>query len=496
MKPEQQQKLAADLEPRALRKMPATKRAELQNASLAFSERALGRQPNGKLKQVKDETEKRLLRIAGEYLNSLPPGEVPAHARAAEFFGEVPANARRITRTISIDPKSELWHSTGLYAAPGEVVTVKVPDAWTNRGLRVRLSGHADGIPQKKPMVRLPTPVSRSFEITGSETQAASAFGGAVYIETGKRPIEEAPFEVTISNALAAPGFKLGSTTPEQWRASLRNAPAPYAEFLSDRIALSFPSAWIRDMDDPTELMKYWDHIVELHDELGGFAHLRTTAERVNVDVQISAGLFHAGYPMQGPQEPCKGMVDLASLREHGNWGWFHELGHESQRRPDKRWGWDNPYTFDGSIECTVNLFSAHAYDRLKIAPKGGWAWTVDPKQVAEKARNGLAKGTPFAKADVGTRLAMFLQLRDAFGWQPIAALLKSYSDDHDRSPELLPRTNDEERDQLCVRLSNILNRNLYPFLHDLWGIEISDAARDKVSNLPPWMPEGFVANS
>ena len=143
-----------------------------------------------------------------------------------------------------------------------------------------------------------------------------------------------------------------------------------------------------------------------------------------------------------------------------------------------------------------MNLFSAHAYDRLKIAPKGGWAWTVDPKQVAEKARNGLAKGTPFAKADVGTRLAMFLQIRDTFGWQPIAALLKSYSDDHDRSPELLPRTNDEERDQLCVRLSNILNRNLYPFLHDLWGIEISDAARDKVSNLLPWMPEGFVANS
>jgi hypothetical protein len=74
--------------------------------------------------------------------------------------------------------------------------------------------------------------------------------------------------------------------------------------------------------------------------------------------------------------------------------------------------------------ECTVNLVSTHAYDRLGIAPEGGWAWTVDPKQVAAKAHQAISAGTPFAKADVGTRLAIFLQLRDAFGWEPIRVRL------------------------------------------------------------------------
>ena len=211
---------------------------------------------------------------------------------------------------------------------------------------------------------------------------------------------------------------------------------------------LSIPSEWIRELDDPTALVAYWDHIVGLHDELGGLSRIRTCPERVNVDVQISAGLFHAGYPMQGPQQACRGVVDLTALREQGNWGWFHELGHEAQRRPDKAWSWNNPYTFDSSIEVTVNLFSSHAYNRLGISPKGGWAWTVDPKQVAEKARKASSAGTPYAKADVATKLAMYLQLRDAFGWEPIAAVLKSYSDDQSTDPKRLPEGEQAERDR------------------------------------------------
>jgi hypothetical protein len=488
--------LAGAIAPPAFRQLSAEQRAEIGRAALQVSEEVLGRQADGTLKAVKDEQEKHLLRIAGNYLDQLPPGEVPAHARAGELFGAVPADARRVIRCVRIDPASEKWHSTGLYAAPGEVITVKVPDAWIDKELRVRLSGHRDQIPQDKDLLRLPAAVSRSFLINQPETQAASAFGGAIYIETGDRPMALPPFEITITNAIPAPTFILGETTPQQWRESEQQAPAPYAELISKRIALSFPSEWIRDLADPTELIQYWDHIVELHDELGGLAELRTMPERVNVDVQISAGLFHAGYPMQGPQQACRGVVDLKSLRLHGNWGWFHEIGHESQRRPDKKWGWDNPYTFDGSIECTVNLFSTHAYDRLGIAPEGGWAWTVDPKQVAAKAHQAIAAGTPFAKADVGTRLAMFLQLRDAFGWEPISKLLQSYSEDQDRDPTLLPTNDAEERDQLCLRLSKIVQRNLHPFFAELWRIEISDEVRNQLAEFEGWMPPPFAPES
>jgi hypothetical protein len=367
------------------------------------------------------------------------------------------------------------------------------PQEWVGRGLQVQLSGHRDGIPfRKKPLMRTPTPPARSFAVDSAAVKVAGAYGGAIYIDTGSAPREGKPFDVRIGNAIEAPYFVLGKTPVNTWKNSLRKAPAPYAEFVSDRIAFSFPAEWIRELDDPTELIAYWDRVVELHDELGGMAHTRHGPERVNVDVQISVGLFHAGYPMQGPQKQCRGIVDLEELKNKGNWGWFHELGHEAQRRPDKAWGWNNPYTFDGSSEVTVNLFSAHAMDQLNIGARRGWSWTADPKTVAQQARKALEKDQPYAELGAADKLAMFLQLRDAFGWEPIRATLAGYTHDQDRNPELLPREDPAKRDEFLVRLSRETSHNLAPFMKDLWGVEISDDAGRQVGDLPVWLPAGF----
>ena len=56
-----------------------------------------------------------------------PPVSVRAHPAAQDFPGPVLANAARVTRTITIDTAVDRWYSTGLYAAPGELVTVTVP---------------------------------------------------------------------------------------------------------------------------------------------------------------------------------------------------------------------------------------------------------------------------------------------------------------------------------------------------------------------------------
>ncbi len=114
---ERQAELAPALEPKAFRKLPNKERQEISHAALLFSKDAIGRLPNGILKTVKNETEKHLLRIAGDYLNKLPPNKVSAHPRAGELFGNIPEGAQRVDHTLKIDPTSERWHSTGLYAA-------------------------------------------------------------------------------------------------------------------------------------------------------------------------------------------------------------------------------------------------------------------------------------------------------------------------------------------------------------------------------------------
>ncbi len=496
LSPEKKKQLIQLLAQREWKKFSSEEQKKIQLACFKLSGDLIGfstsKSKKKHLKRVNDNGEKMILQIAGDYLKSLSPEKVPAHPSAQDLFGEIPAKAARITSNVTIDPSIVRWHSTGMYAAPGELVTLHFPESWVNKGLKVHISGHIDYIPIKKTLMRLPAAPVRSFEVKSTMVKVANAFGGAIYIDTGNKRLREKPFSVKITNALKAPYFVLGKTQVAEWNKSLRHAPAPYAEFVTDRIALSFPSAWIRNMEDPTELLQYWDHLVALHDELGGMSHLRFGPERVNVDVQISVGLFHAGYPTQGPQDKCHGMVDLKTLKRKGNWGWFHEMGHEAQRRPDKAWGWNNPYTFDNSIETTVNLFTTHAMDALKSSDRNEWSWTASPDKVTRRAHRLLSKKRRYPELRATEKLTMYLQLRDQFGWKTIQKVLSSYSNDQDTHPERLPKTNQAKRDAFLVRMSKASKHNLTPFLQDLWGIKMSQDAINQVKNLPVWLPKGF----
>lgn len=466
-------------------------RLALQKAAVSYSERVLGRDTKGRLTVIKSEVGKQLLKIAGDYLHKLPPGEVPSHGAAQAIYGPIPDGAIRVTGKTKVNPRRVRMHSTGFYAAPGEVVVVEVPEEWTHLGLKIEISGHRDNIPLKKNLVRTPRSPSRTFPVNQVRTAVAAAYGGALYVDTGSTPIDIEPFLVSFENALPAPTFVRGQTTVNDWQHTQRKHPAPYAEFVGENVAISFPSAWIRELDDPGPLMEYWDGVVGLHDELGGYTKLRKMPERINVDCQISAGLFHAGYPTQGPQSQCRGVVDLDRLKSTGNWGWFHELGHEAQRRPDKAWSWNNPYTFDGSIEVTVNLFSAHAFDQLGMTLRGGWTWTANAKAVEEKASRYLAQGKTYADGGAGDKLAMHLQIRDSFGWAAYRKVLASYSRDQDEDPARLPKGEQAERDAWLIRMSQATGHNLAPFFGKVWGIPLSPEAVAKVAELPSWSGPG-----
>jgi hypothetical protein len=473
------------------KRLNSDKRLALQKAAVSYSERVLGRDDKGNLKVIKSETGKHILGIAGDYLHELPPREVPPHAAAQAIYGSIPEGAVRVTSEVAINPRRVRMHSTGFYAAPGDVVVIEVPEKWTQRGLRIHISGHRDNIPLKKNLVRTPRSPARIFTVVQTRTEVAAAYGGALYVDTGSEPIDAVPFQVKFENVLLAPTYVRGHTTLDNWQTTQRTHPAPYAEFVGENVAISFPADWIRDLDDPAPLMEYWDGVVDLHDKLGGYTEMRKMPERINVDCQISAGLFHAGYPTQGPQSQCRGVVDFVKLKSTGNWGWFHELGHEAQRRPDKAWSWNNPYTFDGSIEVTVNLFSAHAFDQLGMQLRGGWGWTANAEAVAEKAAKFLAQGKTYADGGAGDKLAMHLQIRHAFGWDVYRKVLASYSRDHDENPARLPKGEQAERDAWLVRMSQATGHNLSTFYGKTWGIPLSPEAMEKVAKLPTWNGSG-----
>ncbi len=446
---------------------------------------------------VTDVFEKALLTQEMNLIGDRPPAEVTAHRTAEAVYGTIAADAARLPgHTVTIDTSRTGLIATGMYVVPGETVTVTVPASLAGRGYSLRVNTHVDTISGRDSWLRVPSGVSRSFDIDSTTFEIANAFGGAIYIDVGGRAAGTRPglglVDVVIDGAIEAPLFVLGETTGAQWTSTVRNNPAPYADFVSGNVAFNVPSAWIRNLDNPVELMQHWHDAVAFQDWVGGFEGLRTGPDRINYDVQISVGLLHAGYPIQGPVSYGNKIVDLEALQNSGDWGWFHELGHEMQRHPELGWGSDNVWTFPGDVEVTVNIFANAALEFL--APGTGterWGWSAHADQVMGRAIDTISD-TSKPNFDQKDAYPFYFQLADgAWGWQGYRNVLSTYVQDALNHPDRLPTGGQQEKDQWLVRWSEHNEVDMTGYMVDHWGLEVSQSALDVVAamGLPGWMP-------
>jgi len=405
--------------------------------------------------------------------------ETARRAPGVEAFpGDVPEDAERLSRSLSLDPVVPGWHSTGLYAVAGESVIARTTEG-SSEGWSLRIGAHTDSIAQHAGWMRWPS-VSRRFDLTGGETRVASPFGGLIYLEPGPRA--RGPLRLEIAGGVQAPYFDLRSPASERdWKA-LRAAPAPWAEIAGELLILTVPSEAVRGLADPAPVAEFWDAVMRAHYRLAG-RPLPTRPERFVADVQISVGYMHSGYPIMtgldvtrpSAGHPLGLVLDVERLRKEGSWGHFHELGHNLQR-PE--------WTFSGTGEVTCNLFALHAGEKLCGIDPWSNPWLESQKSLAGPY---FEKGAPFEawQGSPGLALLMYAEVQHAFGWDPFYAVLGEYET---LSPEERPETDQEKRDQWMVHLSRAVQRDLGPFF-ERWGLPISPAARNRTSGFEEWTP-------
>ncbi len=415
-----------------------------------------------------------LVALEGRELIRQTPAEMQAHPTAAEFPGAVPAAAPRETVSVTLAAHVPNWLSTGLYAAPGEAVTVRVPAALAGAGWRVRIGAHTDRLWHLDSWKRFPE-ISRSFAITAAETRGGNPFGGLIYLEAPKGGAA-AEVKVEIAGAVRAPRYVHGQTTAEEWQ-QLRNAPAPWGELETKKVILTLPASVLRDVADPVVVMKIWDQALDHVAELATISKDRTRPERIVPDQQISAGYMHSGYPIMTWMDVPRGFASEAHMSK-GDWGIFHELGHNHQV---------GDWTFEGTTEVTCNLFTMYVLDKLcGVKPAQG---RVGLPVVAEKFAKYAGGGKPdFAKwqSDPFLALAMYVQLQHAFGWEAFQKVFAEYRalPAGDR-----PKGNTERMDQWMTRFSKTVNRNLGPFFQ-AWGFPVTAPALAGIASLPAWPKE------
>ncbi len=418
-----------------------------------------------------------LVTIQAQVLRKLPPEQIKPHPAAETFPGAVPKGAPRIaSASVSVDTKVPAWHSTGLYAAPGEVISVTVPADAAKKKLRVRIGAHSDQLWQVDSWKRFPE-ISREFPIDSATTRAANAFGGLIYIEVPNGSTL-GKIDVTVQNAVPAPRFVLGQTDLATWRAKLRALPGPWAEIEGNKLIVTLRSENVRQLDDPDEVAKYWDRVVTAEDDLAG-VNDRVRPERFVLDEQISAGYMHSGYPIMAWLDQSDKVANMASLKQ-GNWGFYHELGHNHQK---------GDWTFEGTGEVTCNIFSMYCFEKVcGLAKEGHGAISAEGR--AKNLRKYFGERGTFEewKSEPFLALIIYHQLIDGFGWEPFKKVFREYRDLPD---EQRPKSDMDKHDQWMVRFSKTIGKNLGP-LFEAWKIPTTESARSSIKSLPVWMPPNF----
>jgi len=210
--------------------------------------------------------------------------------------------------------------------------------------------------------------------------------------------------------------------------------------------------------------------------DLAAIERERRSPERYVTDVQISVGYMHAGYPIMTHLDAAPRFVDLERLSTKGDWGMFHEMGHNHQQ-PD--------WTFQGTVEVTCNLFSLYLMETL--CKKGVGHEAMSSASIAKHIEAFRKGGSRFEdwKQKPFTALIAYQELRLAFGWESFKKVFAVYRD----LPEAeRPKSDAEKRDQWLVRMSRAVGKDLGPFFAS-WSIPTSERARDAVADLPAWRP-------
>lgn len=403
------------------------------------------------------------------------PGIVPEDAvRTRDQQVDVPFTIQSFGYLRTYWPPGS-WISTGLYAPPGEEISINVPIG-TPR-LLVQIGAHTDKL--------IKLPLKRDAEIVVKQdlqpgiNTVKSQYGGLIYFIPQEAKAGHTS-TIKVNGAVKAPYFILGKTSPESW-STIRDYSAPWAELQCSGVIITVPSASIRTLNDPITLMSKWDEIIRNYERLVGLSPEKPEPNRAPsrpfrfvADVQISNGWMHSGYPIMLTLASVDELVDVAKL-QHDAWGIWHELGHDFQQYP---WYWGSV------IEVTGNIFSV--YTQTKYGNPSRLLDKHNGKSAYDKALEFVthsSEGRNYhdnTQIDVFARLVMFMQLQQAYGWDFYTKVYTAY---REMPQDRLPKTDQEKIDCFVVTASKVSGEDLLEFF-DQWAFGCTVSAKQQVESM------------
>lgn len=199
---------------------------------------------------------------------------------------------------INFDRMSHALRPTGLYLAPGSVVSVTVPDSLVGQDYWIRVGSH-DWDLTERPRFRRLDRVSKKFAIDSTTVQVFNPLGGAISILV---PYEanDGIVEVSVRNGVEAPFFSMKSfheTT--DFNAEL-DKPGPWAVFETDNVMFTIPKhSIVPGQYDLRQALLDWDAGLQ---GINSIMARQIIPDKHNMymiaDLDIRTGVYSIGYPM------------------------------------------------------------------------------------------------------------------------------------------------------------------------------------------------------
>ena len=431
-----------------------------------------------------DEVDDLILNIQEQLMLKLPAEELEPHPSHSSFPGSVNPTAPRPLRSVLINgtfaglpsqfgyanARSAGWMSTGMYAPAGEVINITIPQTMVNQGASILIGAHSDSLWSKTTLDRHPK-ITRGWSIKNTSIQVGNSFGGPIYV-TIPAGSTFGDFNITIENAVDMPRYIHGVTNIHHWNMVTRNSPAPIAELESDWFILTVPSSYIRNLDRPNETMDFWDEALQMEHNISGFTPW-PRVERAVFDVQISAGWMHSGYPFMAHTASVSGVVNGSYMRANGDWGMFHELGHNHQ--------WMSS-TLPGTTETTCNIYSVKLMTDLVGKDLRAGHSALNTQSMINRVETYFSGGSQISQWSVWTALETYLQIYEEFGWEPITAAYQEYY----YNLTTQPSGDSAEFNEYAKWISIKTGYNMTSFLA-AWGFPITEPTQNAVDHLPVW---------
>ncbi|PFL42282.1 putative mucin/carbohydrate-binding domain-containing protein [Bacillus thuringiensis] len=344
-------------------------------------------------------------------------------------------------RQFSFSP----YEPTGIYAKPGEEIVIQVGGDQQIKAYIGTYSYENENV--------LGGPIE--FNLNPGENKISSPKGGLLYFYNYNNS-----GEVTAKveqGGSTNPLFILGKHTTKDWQRMLAENLNPYAiEMKGENSLLTMHPETVKEhlkQEDPTELLKKHDEILNIESKISGLSKDGVGATNRGKhyvhfveDWYTKTHMYAMEYRTAYSKGNLKSVLDVEELTADG-WGPWHEVGHQHQQVP---WLWSE------LGEVTVNIYS------LAVQTTFGHKTRLEKEGRYEKAFAYLDKPDAQEKMDGFEKLVMFWQLYLAYGDQFYPKLHQMYRMLHDVE---MPKSDDEKKQMFIYMTSKAAGQNLIPVL-------------------------------